>query len=572
MFNELIEEIKVELEKIDENIIKDSVLKVQKELKEDLDKKIKRAKEEMESLGKDDYVSKMKLKYEISFLENEVNNLMNDKNEFVKAEFEKNKREINNELIKKVVEALAHKAHELNDLISQKETELSKNKVSLYEEITNENRKDKVLELSKGVRKLNNSIIFNRNILEEITKIHDEIIIELNKLDTKTLSSDQLSELLNAYITKIKPIKRIIKISEINVVNKSKKVVKVSKKDNKKIVNIKAHVRKTDIDNEEIEVQKLIEDAVLNSNSSYLTKAEQLLEKSSLDDKIKSKLNSKIVETKNKLDIKDADESFAKIREKVNSGSYDKQEMLKEIEKLKKMYDVIFGASTVSDVKKKEYFYILNKIIFKYNKDSQDSLQYKISGTEDMVNAFPKTSLKEIVKLSTKCLFGKLRKNKNIDFTNTPMVLIKKNYISKKKFGILNNRLSYEEEKKYDDAKKVISKNLIKGIKKSKVYDKYLCDRYIELIKTMPKYISYRKEYDEYTILKNANKCFENALKDGNITEEEYDNYINLSNDICLYRNNMRNCYELSENSNVISYVDMDLINLMEMKQKLNSK
>ena len=365
MFNELIEEIKVELEKIDENIIKDSVLKVQKELKEDLDKKIKRAKEEMESLGKDDYVSKMKLKYEISFLENEVNNLMNDKNEFVKAEFEKNKREINNELIKKVVEALAHKAHELNDLISQKETELSKNKVSLYEEITNENRKDKVLELSKGVRKLNNSIIFNRNILEEITKIHDEIIIELNKLDTKTLSSDQLSELLNAYITKIKPIKRIIKISEINVVNKSKKVVKVSKKDNKKIVNIKAHVRKTDIDNEEIEVQKLIEDAVLNSNSSYLTKAEQLLEKSSLDDKIKSKLNSKIVETKNKLDIKDADESFAKIREKVNSGSYDKQEMLKEIEKLKKMYDVIFGASTVSDVKKKEYFYILNKIIFK---------------------------------------------------------------------------------------------------------------------------------------------------------------------------------------------------------------
>lgn len=572
MFNELIEEIKVELEKIDENIIKDSVLKVQKELKEDLDKKIKRAKEEMESLGKDDYVSKMKLKYEISFLENEVNNLMNDKNEFVKAEFEKNKREINNELIKKVVEALAHKAHELNDLISQKETELSKNKVSLYEEITNENRKDKVLELSKGVRKLNNSIIFNRNILEEITKIHDEIIIELNKLDTKTLSSDQLSELLNAYITKIKPIKRIIKISEINVVNKSKKVVKVSKKDNKKIVNIKAHVRKTDIDNEEIEVQKLIEDAVLNSNSSYLTKAEQLLEKSSLDDKIKSKLNSKIVETKNKLDIKDADESFAKIREKVNSGSYDKQEMLKEIEKLKKMYDVIFGASTVSDVKKKEYFYILNKIIFKYNKDSQDSLQYEISATEDMVNAFPKTSLKEIVKLSTKCLFGKLRKNKNIDFTNTPMVLIKKNYISKKKFGILNNRLSYEEEKKYDDAKKVISKNLVKGIKKSKVYDKYLCDRYIELIKTMPKYISYRKEYDEYTILKNANKCFENALKDGNITEEEYDNYINLSNDICLYRNNMRNCYELSENSNVISYVDMDLINLMEMKQKLNSK
>ncbi len=571
MFNELIEEITSELEKkegFNNEELDSSLEQLQAEKKIELKSSIEEIKNSLQLVNENDLVNKIKMEYQIKLMEEQLDVLTTSKTEeFIMNKLEKINRENKLVLIEKIGDVLYDKKQELTDLVSNKEQELEVMKQKLYNEVVGLNSQNVVLNTTAKINELSNYVSYNRELLNKINKLYEDNLYGLNRLDISPVTSADLDTILSSYR------KTLVQFKEYKKVNMGVGV-KVNKKQqrDKKVIKVKARIKNNGFDTEKTKVQKLIADAVLNSNSSYLTQAEQLLEKSSLDDKIKSKLNSKIVETKNKLDIKDADESFAKIREKVNSGSYDKQEMLKEIEKLKKMYDVISGVSSISDVKKKEYKNILNKIIFKYNKDSQDSLQYKISATEDMVNAFPKTSLKEIVKLSTKCLFGKLRKNKNIDFTNTPMVLIKKNYISKKKFGILNNRLSYEEEKKYDDAKKVISKNLVKGIKKSKIYDKQLCDKFIELIKTMPEYVSYRrKEYTESYVLKNARDCFEEALVNGNITEEEYNNYINLSNDICLYRNNMRNCYELSENSNVISYVDMDLRNLMEMKQKLNS-
>ena len=408
MFNELIEEITSELEKkegFNNEELDSSLEQLQAEKRIELKSSIEEIKNSLQLVNQNDLVNKIKMEYQIKLMEEQLDVLTTSKTEeFIMNKLEKINRENKLVLIEKIGDVLYDKKQELTDLVSNKEQELEVMKQKLYNEVVGLNSQNVVLNTTAKINELSNCVSYNRELLNKINKLYEDNLYGLNRLDISPVTSADLDTILSSYR------KTLVQFKEYKKVNMGVGV-KVNKKQqrDKKVIKVKARIKNNGFDTEEKKVQKLIADAVLNSNSSYLTQAEQLLEKSSLDDKIKSKLNSKIVETKNKLDIKDADESFAKIREKVNSGSYDKQEMLKEIEKLKKMYDVISGVSSISDVKKKEYKNILNKIIFKYNKDSQDSLQYKISATEDMVNAFPKTSLKEIVKLSTKCLFGKLR-------------------------------------------------------------------------------------------------------------------------------------------------------------------
>ena len=367
MFNELIEEITSELEKkegFNNEELDSSLEQLQAEKKIELKSSIEEIKNSLQLVNENDLVNKIKMEYQIKLMEEQLDVLTTSKTEeFIMNKLEKINRENKLVLIEKIGDVLYDKKQELTDLVSNKEQELEVMKQKLYNEVVGLNSQNVVLNTTAKINELSNYVSYNSELLNKINKLYEDNLYGLNRLDISPVTSADLDTILSSYR------KTLVQFKEYKKVNMGVGV-KVNKKQqrDKKVIKVKARIKNNGFDTEKTKVQKLIADAVLNSNSSYLTQAEQLLEKSSLDDKIKSKLNSKIVETKNKLDIKDADESFAKIREKVNSGSYDKQEMLKEIEKLKKMYDVISGVSSISDVKKKEYKNILNKIIFKYNK------------------------------------------------------------------------------------------------------------------------------------------------------------------------------------------------------------